>query len=415
MSGIGSLRVLLVDDDPFQLTLLSASLEGLGLADIHTACNGAQVIALLAAGERYDVILSDLNMPRLDGIELMRHLADRRYPGGVILLTGEHPKILQAAHSLAEAHNLRLLGVLRKPFQSRELFELLQQCLAVHLDGVRTEPITRISADELRKGMAAGQLIPHFQPQVAADSGRVVGVEALARWHHPVYGMIQPAHFIPQAERHGLIRELGQIMLSQAISQAAAWRAGGMDLDLAVNLTAEDIQDVGIADRVADMALDHGLPLSRLVLELTESQLMRKPSLALDTLIRLRLKGVTLAVDDFGTGYSNLGQIKRAPFGMLKIDRCFVRDAATDDEGRAILEASILMGRSLGLTVVAEGVEQPEEWHLARTLGAHQVQGFLIARPMPAESFPAWHEDWQAATASGRTLPWAATDGHETA
>jgi EAL domain-containing protein (putative c-di-GMP-specific phosphodiesterase class I)/AmiR/NasT family two-component response regulator len=399
MDHFKSLRILLVDDDDFLLGLMSASLKSFGLQSVEIASNGAQVLSMLEAGGRYDVILSDLNMPEMDGIELMRHLAERRYPGGVILLTGEHPKILQTAYSLAKAHNLNLLGVLQKPFERDDLLALLNHFAETASVG---EPINlgpEVSVQELREAIATGQIIPHFHPRVEIATHRVVGVETLARWQHPDKGLIMPGTFIPLAERHGLILELSESMLLSAIEQGASWLADGLELKLAINMTAEDMEDVSIPDRLAGIAQTHEMPLSNLVLELTESQLMEKLSLTLDTLIRLRLKGVTLAVDDFGTGYSNLGQIKRAPFSELKIDRSFVSEGVRDEEGRAILEASILMGRKLGLTVVAEGVETDEEWALVKALGAHEVQGYLIARPMPAEQIPAWIDSWHTGTA----------------
>lgn len=398
MDHFKSLRILLVDDDEFLLGLMSTSLESFGLRCVETASNGAQVLSMLEAGGRFDVILSDLNMPEMDGIELMRHLADRRFPGGVILLTGEHPKILQTAHLLAKAHELRLLGVLQKPFERDELLDLLNGFAVDAKAHKPIDPGPEVSVQELREGIATGQIIPHFQPRVEIATHRVVGLETLARWQHPDKGLIMPGAFIPLAERHGLILELSEAMLLAAIRQGAAWLADGLELKLAVNVTAEDMEDVSIPDRLADMTQTHAMPLSNLVLELTESQLMENLNLTLDTLIRLRLKGVTLAVDDFGTGYSNLGQIKRAPFSELKIDRNFVSEGTRDEEGRAILEASILMGLKLGLRVVAEGVETDEEWALVKDLGAHEVQGYLIARPMPAEQIPAWISRWHAGT-----------------
>jgi len=396
MNHFKSLSILLVDDDDFLLGLMSSSLKGFGVRCVATASNGAQVLSMLESGEQFDVILSDLNMPEMDGIELMRHLADRRYLGGVILLTGEHPKILQTAYSLAQAHNLRLLGVLQKPLARDEILQMLNDFA---VDTGVFNVINRgpeISVQELREGIAKGQIIPHFQPRVEIATHRVVGVETLARWQHPDKGLIMPGAFIPLAERHGLILELSEAMLLSTIKQGAAWLADGLDLKLAINVTAEDMEDISIPDRLADIAQTYELPMSNLVLELTESQLMEKLNLTLDTLIRLRLKGITLAVDDFGTGYSNLGQIKRAPFSELKIDRQFVSEGVRDEEGRAILEASILMGGKLGLTVVAEGVETDEEWALVQALGAHEVQGYLIARPMPAELVPAWISEWHA-------------------
>jgi EAL domain-containing protein (putative c-di-GMP-specific phosphodiesterase class I) len=203
-----------------------------------------------------------------------------------------------------------------------------------------------------------------------------------------------PKTFIPMAEKSGVISDLCNAMLHSVIKQGAVWFDSGLDLKLAINVTAEDMEDVNFPDYLADMAHSYGFPLSNIVLELTESQLMDKLHLTLDTLIRLRLKGVTLAVDDFGTGYSNLGQIKRAPFGELKIDRSFVREGLRDDEGRAILEASILMGKKLGLTVVTEGIEKNDEYEIVSALGAHEVQGYLISTPMAADEVPAWIDRW---------------------
>jgi EAL domain-containing protein (putative c-di-GMP-specific phosphodiesterase class I) len=221
-----------------------------------------------------------------------------------------------------------------------------------------------------------------------------VGVEALARWQHPTKGLIMPNSFVTLAERSGMISELSNAMLNLAIKQGAEWLNKGIDLKIAINVTAEEMEDTSFPDRLSAVSKAHGLPLTNVVLELGESHLMDNMHLTLDTLIRLRLKNVTLSVDDFGTGNSNLGKIKRASFSQLKIDRSFIQEGIKDKDGRIILEASILMGKKLGLTVITEGIETFEEWAMVAALGADEVQGYLVAKPMPADQILEWIDHW---------------------
>jgi EAL domain-containing protein (putative c-di-GMP-specific phosphodiesterase class I) len=388
------LRIMLVDDDEFLLDLMSANLNDYGVGEVLMATNGAQVLSKLAGGQHFDVILTDLNMPQMDGIELMRHLAELRYRGGIILLTGEDAKLLHTANTLAEAHRLRLLGVLQKPVSRSALAELLGQVEETATKESSDIHDPGISPDDLATAIHQSQIFPYFQPRISVSDRCVVGVETLARWLHPSKGMIMPRLFIPLAEQAGLIRELSQVILKAAIEQLGVWHASGLSLNLSVNVTADDLCDITLPDRLVTWCRAAGVSPSDVTLELTESQLMSKLERTLDTLIRLRLKGVKLAIDDFGTGYSNLGQIKRAPFSELKIDRSFVQDGVRDEQGRTILNASIVMGRQLGLNVVAEGVETEAEWDAVCSMGADEVQGYWIAAPMPAADLPQWVVDW---------------------
>lgn len=386
--------ILLVDDDEFLLDLMSASLRQFGAGHVDTAANGNKVLSLLRSGEHYDVILTDLNMPEMDGIELMRHLAERKYLGAIVLLTGEHSKVLQTANMLAKAHQLRLLGVLQKPFSLAALGKLLgtaDQCSDL-VPAIMDPP--SISKEELEKAIRSGQIFPYFQSRVRMWDERIVGVEALARWWHPEKGMIMPGTFIPLAEQTSLICELSHAVIKSAIAQIGTWRSEGLHLRLSANITADDLLDIELPDRLSAWCKAAKVPLADITLEVTETQLMSRLERTLDTLVRLRLKGMNLAVDDFGTGYSNLGQIKRAPFSELKIDRSFVRDGVKDEEGRAILQASFVMGRQLGLGLVAEGVESEVEWDTVRQLGADEAQGYWISAPMPAREPPGWIDEW---------------------
>jgi EAL domain-containing protein (putative c-di-GMP-specific phosphodiesterase class I) len=218
----------------------------------------------------------------------------------------------------------------------------------------------------------------------------VAGVEALVRWHHPERGLIPPNDFIPLAEQTGLIGRLTVYVLDAALRQCAEWRGIGLDVAVAVNLSARNIADPELPDTVTALLGDHGIDPSRLVLELTESSLMADPEGAKEVLTRLHAMGVGLAIDDFGTGYSSLTYLSELPVTELKIDRSFVMSMATNDGDAFIVRATIDLGRNLGLRVVAEGVETESVWNRLGELGCDVGQGYYLSRPVPATELTRW-------------------------
>jgi EAL domain-containing protein (putative c-di-GMP-specific phosphodiesterase class I) len=239
--------------------------------------------------------------------------------------------------------------------------------------------------DGLRTAIAKRELSLHYQPQLDLPTGRVVGLEALLRWHHPVMGMVPPLKFIPVAEDTGQIEAIGLWVLEQALTQIAVWRmAGHDDLRIAVNLSAHQLRDGQFTERVSQALLLHGLPGDALELEITESVAMRDPAHTAELLRQLRRHGVALAIDDFGTGYSSLAYLKQLPLSCLKLDRSFVMDIESDPNDAAICTATIQLAHSLGLGVVAEGVETSVQLEFLRRLGCDIVQGYFISKPLPA-------------------------------
>ncbi len=241
---------------------------------------------------------------------------------------------------------------------------------------------------DMRSALDNDEFELHYQPKVSIGSGVATSVEALIRWNHPVLGRIQPDAFIPVAESTGLIEELTQVVLLKALRQCREWRDAGHDLSVAVNLSARNINDPGLPDRVAAALRLSGVPAHRLILEITESSVMGDPERTVPTLERLAALGLTLSLDDFGTGYSSLSYLQRLPVRELKIDRSFLLGLERPDDARAsaVLVRSIVgLGQSLGLTVVAEGVETREMYEHLRSLGCDVAQGYLISRPVPAD------------------------------
>jgi EAL domain-containing protein (putative c-di-GMP-specific phosphodiesterase class I) len=238
----------------------------------------------------------------------------------------------------------------------------------------------------LRRALERGQLLTHYQPRVEIASRTIVGFEALVRWKHPDFGMVGPGQFIPIAEESGLIVPIGEWVLESACRQAQAWREAGLPpVRMAVNLSAVQFRDPGLFDTIQHVLASTGFDPHALELELTESILMQEPRSAVETLQRIKSIGIHLAIDDFGTGYSSLSYLKRFPIDSLKIDQSFVRELTTNADDAAIATSILLMGRSLKLRVVAEGVETPSQLALLRVMKCDEVQGYLFSPPVPAE------------------------------
>ncbi len=239
-------------------------------------------------------------------------------------------------------------------------------------------------AAELRGAIERSELVLAFQPKADLRTGRIVGVEALARWEHPELGVLEPSEFVPLAEQTGLIIALTSAVLDEALARLAAWRALGHDVSIAVNLSARSFLDAGLADEIPSVLAERGVPPECLELEITESMLMHDPVRARTTLERLAAVGVSVSVDDFGTGYSSLAHLKRLPVDTLKIDKSFVLNMTEDAADEAIVRSMIELAHNLGMRVVAEGVESAATWLRLAALGCDLAQGFHLSRPLPA-------------------------------
>ncbi|HET7776457.1 MAG TPA: EAL domain-containing protein, partial [Azospira sp.] len=251
--------------------------------------------------------------------------------------------------------------------------------------------------NRLRQALAKQEFELYYQPQIGLASGRLVGFEALIRWNHAEQGMISPGVFIPMAEETGLILGIGEWVLHSACVQAQAWQDQGLPpLRVAVNLSVRQFRQQDLLQQVAGALALSGLEAALLELEITESAVMESPEMAIDLLKNFRDMGVSLAVDDFGTGYSSLSYLKLFPINRLKIDRSFVSDIGVDPNDTAISTATIALAHTLGLEVVAEGIEHETQLNYLRAQGCNEGQGFFFSRPMPAAAVPAFVREWEA-------------------
>jgi len=391
--------ILVLDDEPFMLKLIVRTLSHLGYARVEGYENGVAALDRIRSPDGPpDIVLCDLNMPEMDGLAFVRNLVELRFLGSVILVSGEDERMLQTAEALVRAHGVALLGHVRKPVQPDELTVLLGRWRAQADDAARDQRKV-YSIDALRRALTDDEIILHYQPKVSVTSGQVIGVEALARWLHPWDGLVMPAQFIAAAEESGLIDALTRQVLSKALDQARAWRENGLRLSMAVNLSTDNLASLDFADFVAREADRAGVAPQDLVLEVTETRLIRDLRTPLEVLVRLRMKRFHISIDDFGTGHSSLAQLRDLPFNELKIDHGFVHGAWNNDTKRAIYEASCGLARQLGMEIVAEGVEDRDDWMFLRGTSCDYAQGYFIAKAMAADDLPAWINVWKSRVA----------------
>ena len=392
-------RIVVIDDDSFMLKLMSRMLERLGYTHVAACDCGQQGLQQIVNQKAaVDLIFLDINMPGMDGVEFIRRLVECRYRGSVVLVSGENTRILESVDRLLEVHRLRSLGHLQKPVQPEGLVTVMSQ-LRPNAGGDSPTgrwPKPVYAVQQLRAAMANGELVNYYQPKVSLTTYEVVGVESLVRWQSANGPLIFPDNFIPLAEEHGLIGEITHLVLALAMKQAKRWQQAGRSLSVAVNVSMIDLASLDFPDAAAALAESAGIEPGAITLEVTEGQVMRNLSTVLDVLSRLRLKRFRLAIDDFGTGHSSLAQLRDLPFDELKIDRGFVHNASTNPTLRAICSASLHMAQQLKMQVVAEGIEQRQDWELLRDFGCEVGQGYLVARPMPAPDVLSWMSAWDA-------------------
>ncbi|MFY0614404.1 MAG: EAL domain-containing response regulator [Hyphomicrobiaceae bacterium] len=378
---------MVVDDDPILLEIGYAALQSLGIGSIIRATSGIDALKKLeASGERVDLILSDLQMPGMDGMAFFRALKAADYGGALIVLSSMDTATLALAQRLAASQDIDVRGILQKPLDVKRLDTLLRSEPTIKLSGIGHEgPASEVlDADDLRRAIGDGEIVPFFQPKICVATGAVVGAEALARWRHPEKGLLAPDLFIGLAEQNGLIADLTWSILRASLVETRRFREQNPDFCVAVNLSADLLGDLGLPDRIMELVSESGLTADALQLEITESRLIDQSSEAMEVIGRLRLFGFQLSIDDFGTGQSNLATLSAYPFTELKIDQSFINPAPTDARARAIVVSCVELGRSLDMRIVAEGIETASHMALVAELGIDEGQGYWIARPQPA-------------------------------
>ena len=385
--------MLVIDDDPALCKLVSVMGTRSGFA-VKSTSDPRKFDNLYS--NDLDIVVLDLQMPHVDGIEIIRSLSERKSQASLVLVSAFDAGVLRSARELAESNNIHVRGSLEKPFNIRALETIISGSAKRKKLFIPKGTDELPSVDELASAIESGEIHPYYQPRIDMKTKELVSVEALARWNHPTKGFIPPFIFVEMAEANGMVDELTEVMIISSMRQCAHWKTHhGIDLKMSVNFSYQSMTDVSIPDRINDRLLSIGLDPSNLIIELTESAVMNDTSATLDTLNRLRLKGIDLSIDDFGTGFSSVQQLYRVPFNELKIDQSFVRRMLIDRGAMAIVESTIDLARRLGMSVVAEGIETKEIYEAIKYLGCDMAQGYFIGKPMPGDDLAEWNDKWR--------------------
>ena len=387
-------RIVVIDDDRVVGEIVSALARAMGLQ-----CEATRTPEEFfdRIGPETSLILLDLVMPEMDGIEILRSLGERNCKARIVLMSGISIRVIETAKKLAQSLGLSVVGHLQKPFPIGQLQELLSANFVPEkpLDRQKEQEIT-ISDEDLYRAFDRSEFLIHYQPQIDMATGAVKGFEALSRWQHPELGLVFPDNFISRIETLELMDRFCWITAERALREVKQFSgSNGFHPRLAINISVSSLRDLKFPDIFMNLASKYDFPAERIVLEITESGLMEF-SLALDVLTRLRMRNFQLSIDDFGTGYSMMRQLQNVPAIELKIDRIFVQNMHANHADMVMVEKIIEMGHELDMEVTAEGVETEEQFKLLREKGCDGVQGYLFSRALPPAEMMRWLESYRS-------------------
>jgi EAL domain-containing protein (putative c-di-GMP-specific phosphodiesterase class I)/CheY-like chemotaxis protein len=389
---VSSLRVLVLEDQPFQRRLLVGLLQSCGIKTILEAGEGNEGLLVLDQNPQgFDIAIVDLKMDGMDGIEFIRHAA-RRNVQGFIVTSALEPYLFSYVTELGNEFGAPILGILPKPVTIEHIKSqigayLNREALARKGNATVAAPSKFWSKSDLVSALKHEQFVPYFQPKVDLLTRRPVGVEILARWSHPVLGVLPPLQFIERMEEKFLIDQLTESIFKKALACSAQWGMERERIGIALNASPLTLQKKDFARQLLTLVKQFDTAPEQITIEVTETAVSEDTAGLLETLTRLRMQGFNISVDDFGTGYSSLLQLSELPFNEIKIDRMFVHGSSRSGKATIILESIIQLALKLGTHIVAEGIETDEELRFIQSLGCPTGQGFHLAAPMSHQDF----------------------------
>lgn len=397
------LRVLVLEDHLFQRSMAVSLLKQLGCREVLEASNGSEALAVLQRVGYMDVVVCDLQMEGMDGLAFIQRISAAGQVGAIIISSGLPGDVRLAVRQMGELLGVNMLGDVGKPLLKQTLQPLLE--LALREGPVPGEPATGqdiATERQMRSAITDQQLEAYYQPKFDLQTGALQGVEVLARWNHPFKGVLSPGVFLPAIERAGLMDALLLALMQQALTLQRQVKGMGVSLDLAFNLQAGQLADAGLTLLIKDILSAYQALGFGITFELTESGLLEVPAVSLENLVRLRMMGCRLSIDDFGAGFSSLQRLCQLPFNEIKLDGEFVRGLLHEPRCRAVIGSTLALGKTLGMSVVVEGIETHEQHRALLELGCSQGQGYWYARPMKGADLLHWLQ---------RGAPWGQSKG----
>ena len=394
--NIAHLHFLVAEGDTVQRKALVAMLGHLGASRITEAADGHTALRYFQDGftPSIDIAFIDLELPGMDGLELMRSLAGMSSKTRLAITGNCSSDVMFSVETLAQSQGLDLLGTAIHPHSPQKV----QGLLAHYVPPVSTsarKPVRKFSFAEIGAGLQARQFEPFFQPKIELATGQVKGLEVFARWRHPEHGVLGPEAFIDALEQANRVDFLDWAMLEKAVEYCRYFQDRGLPTPISINLDPATIANPAFIQQILTCVQRHGVLPGYVTFEMTEASVLFTDAAFLERLVRLRMLGFGLAIDDYGTARSNLQLLARVPFTELKIDRSFVDGASKSRPIGTVLASCLGLARSLDRAAVAVGVETKQDWDLLQGLGCTFAQGYHIAKPMEAQAFTGWLDDWR--------------------
>lgn len=381
------LKVLIVEDDAFQLRVMAQVIKGVALLTLDTASDARQASELIASTPP-DLLICSINMPGQEGMSVLRAAAESEKDIYVAISSHSDPQLTDSIASMARQFGLPHLEVLPKPFNQSAARQLIENASHIPRTAQSQDATeTDFSREEILAAFEHDQLRAYFQPQFDVVSGRVVGAEALIRWAHPSMGVLLPGSFLENLFEFDLLDKLTRTVLRGAMHGLAHWREMGCNFGVSVNVGPQSVVCPDVINYIQACLENYSLPGELLTVEVAESSGHVRLPESLENLSRLRLLGVNLAVDDFGSRYATLSQLLAGPFNELKLDRIFVRNVHSSKRHRVLVEQCLRMADALGMRAVVEGVDDKRAVEFLRGLGHVNVQGFYFSKALPLTSF----------------------------
>lgn len=396
------MKILLIEDHPFQQQVLTNQIKqaGNGVYQVVCAASGKAALALMGT-HKPDLLICDLNMPEMDGVAFLSHLAQQQYQGGIIISSAATPAVLRSVGKMCANYQLDLLGTLSKPTTLDNLRTLLTKAEQLKRQAAPRQVLAphQLSEADILQALEHGWLIPYYQPIVDIQTSQWDSCEALIRMQHPTLGLLTPVHFLPLLTAMGKDAELAMSTLRYTLAHLPALQGRRV----AINITPQTLIAQGFVDNVIALLKEYPNMNQLISFEITESDALENADQGLEAASRLGIYGFRLSIDDFGTGYSSLKQLDLLPFESLKIDMSFIQALPVNRTAQAIVEASLLLANRLSLDTIAEGIEEDQQWQLLHQMQCQKAQGYFIGKPMPIQHLVGWHLNWQAQQATTLT------------
>ncbi|WP_206486237.1 EAL domain-containing response regulator [Thalassotalea sp. G2M2-11] len=390
------LNVLLIDDSQSILDFVSSVLEqNYGIDNIYQATTATEAIQVMRRTKNFNLVFVDLNMPNMDGIQLLEQIHDLNFQGYIAIMSGIAIRIISSVESLAKQYKLNYIGTLIKPLHESDFEKIFNRIGKSRPKSIESQSLKTY---EIVRAVKNNDLKVLYQPQVSLSDRKFLGVEALCRLNHPRLGMVAPNRFIDKAEESELIFHITIAVFKRALADWQKWKKLGLDITLSVNVSPMNMQQPEFADNILTLLAQSNMPANKLCLEVTEHILADDHLQELSNISRLSMHGIKIALDDFGKEHATIDRLRSLPLNYVKLDKSYFIEQSDTGHQVDLLKTSMALAERLHIATCAEGIETKEAMALAAELNCDIAQGYFISYPLPAPQILAWAHEWEKKT-----------------